>query len=75
VGVPDPEWGSAVVACYPAGGREPDRARLAAGLASLAAFKRPKRLVALSEWPRDAAGKIDRVKLTRLARTQTREKS
>jgi len=65
IGVPDPGWGTSVVACYPAQGREPNRAKLTTALGSLAAFKRPKRLVALADWPRDAAGKIDRVKLVR----------
>ncbi len=65
IGVPDAEWGEAVVACYPAGGRAPDLAHVAAGLTVLAAWKRPKRLVAVAvgEWPRDAAGKIDRAAL------------
>ena len=81
VGVPDPEWGSAVVACYPAERNpsgvgaprphghesEPDWARVAAGLEGLAAWKRPKRFVALTDWPRDAAGKLDRAELARLA--------
>lgn len=77
VGVPDSEWGSAVVACYPETGgtrashpqgqRQPDWARVAAGLEGLAAWKRPKRFVALAVWPRDAAGKLDRAELARAA--------
>ena len=78
VGVPDPEWGRVVVACYPETGgvgaprphgpdSEPDWARVAAGLVGLAAWKRPKRFVALVVWPRDAAGKIDREELARVA--------
>jgi O-succinylbenzoic acid--CoA ligase len=67
LGVPDPEWGSAVVACYPAGGRSPDSARLAAALTPLAAHKHPKRWVALTGWPRNAAGKLDRGELARRA--------
>ena len=63
VGVPDPEWGDLVVACYPAGERAPNLARLPAALAGLAAFKRPKRYVALVDWPRNAQGKLNRAAL------------
>lgn len=68
VGVPDAEWGQAVVACYAAGGRAPDLARVAASLELLAAFKRPKRLVALAEWPRNAQGKLNRTALAAAVR-------
>jgi O-succinylbenzoic acid--CoA ligase len=60
VGVPDPEWGDTVVACYPAAGRAPDISRMPAALAGLAAFKRPKRYIALADWPRNAQGKLNR---------------
>lgn len=60
LGLPDPEWGEAVVACYPAAGRTPDLTRAVAGLA---AFQRPKRWVALAEWTRTPQGKINRVDL------------
>jgi O-succinylbenzoic acid--CoA ligase len=60
LGVPDAEWGEAVVACYPAGGREPDLAR---AVAALAGTHRPKRFVALADWPRNAQGKLDRARL------------
>ncbi len=60
VGVPDAEWGEAVVACYPAGGRTPD---LVKACAALVGPVRPKRFVAVSEWPRNAQGKINRVAL------------
>ena len=63
VGVPDAEWGEAVVACYLAGGAEPDLTRVAAALESLAAFKRPKRYVAVADWPRNAQGKLNRAAL------------
>ena len=62
IGVPDAEWGEVVVACYPAGGRAPDLARAAAGL--VGAMK-PKRFVAIAEWPRNAQGKINRAELRR----------
>lgn len=60
IGVPDAEWGQAVVACYPAGGRAPDVGRAAQ---ALAAEKRPKRYVAIADWPRNAQGKINRAAL------------
>lgn len=63
VGVPDPAWGEAVVACFPAG-RKPDLAR---AVAALPADQRPKRFVALPSWPRNAQGKIDRLALSAAA--------
>lgn len=62
LGVPDPEWGEAVVACFPAG-RSPDTAR---AVAALAPHARPKRFVPIRDWPRNAQGKIDRAALGRL---------
>jgi O-succinylbenzoic acid--CoA ligase len=72
VGVPHAEWGSEVVALYPAGG---DKGPVEEGevtrrlAAVLAAAKRPKRYlpVAAEEWPRDARGKMDRGALGRRA--------
>jgi O-succinylbenzoic acid--CoA ligase len=64
IGVPDTEWGEAVVACYPSGGRAPDLAR---ALAALAGPLRPKRFVAVADWPRNAQGKVNRAELARLA--------
>ncbi|MBL9189820.1 MAG: AMP-binding protein [Opitutaceae bacterium] len=61
IGVADVEWGEAVVACFPAG-RAPDVAR---ACAALAPHERPKRFVAIPDWPRNAQGKIDRVALRR----------
>jgi O-succinylbenzoic acid--CoA ligase len=60
IGVPDAEWGEIVVACYPAGARPPDRVKACAALAGPA---RPKRFVAVADWPRNAQGKINRVAL------------
>lgn len=68
VGVPDPEWGQVVVACYAAGEKAPDLARMPAALKSLAAFKRPKRFVAVPNWPRNAQGKINRAALLAAAK-------
>jgi len=64
LGVPDPEWGEAVVACYPATARAPDLERVARTLAGqLAAPALPKRYVAVTEWPRNAQGKLNRALL------------
>jgi o-succinylbenzoate---CoA ligase len=64
VGVPDERWGEVVVACYPAGTREPDLERVARVLErELAGHQRPKRFVALAGWPRTAQGKINRAAL------------
>jgi O-succinylbenzoic acid--CoA ligase len=60
IGLPDAEWGEIVVACFPAAGRKPDTARAAQGLP---AYQRPKRFVALADWPRTEAGKINRLSL------------
>jgi O-succinylbenzoic acid--CoA ligase len=67
VGLPDPEWGQKVVACYPAMARAPDTERLRAALAGLAPFKHPKSYVGVTPWPRSAQGKINRAELARLA--------
>jgi len=66
VGVPDAEWGQIVVACYPANQPPPDLPAIDEMLSrDLAAYKRPKRYVAVDPWPRNAQGKIDRAALTR----------
>jgi O-succinylbenzoic acid--CoA ligase len=64
IGVPDAEWGEIVVACYPAGGREPDLVRAVAGLHGA---MKPKRFLAVADWPRAAQGKINRAQLKTLA--------
>lgn len=60
IGVPDREWGEVVVACQPAGR---GRAVRLPPLPDLPAYARPKRLVSISPWPRNAQGKVDRVRL------------
>lgn len=60
IGVPDAEWGEAVVACYPASGREPDFAR---AVEALAGPMKPKRFVPIGDWPRNAQGKVNRAAL------------
>ncbi len=60
VGEADARWGELVVACYPACDgavkAEPE-------LKQLAAYKRPKRYVAVPDWPRNAQGKVNRTVL------------
>lgn len=63
IGVSHAEWGEIIAACYPAGGRIPDLARVAAQLAQLAVHKHPKRYLAIADWPRNAQGKINRAAL------------
>lgn len=68
VGVPDADWGQAVVAAYPLGQR-PDLAKVEQKVAShLAGWKRPKRYVAVADWPANAAGKVDRAGVARRVR-------
>jgi o-succinylbenzoate---CoA ligase len=65
IGVPDPEWGEAVVACYPAApGATPDLGRAVNGLEG---FQRPKRFVPTADWPRNAQGKVNREALRQAA--------
>ncbi|MGH8020478.1 MAG: AMP-binding enzyme, partial [Opitutaceae bacterium] len=66
-GVPDAEWGEAIVA-FIAGARPEDESAMLAGLrARLSPPHAPKRFVHVREVPRTAVGKIDRRALTRLA--------
>jgi O-succinylbenzoic acid--CoA ligase len=75
VGVADPEWGHVVVACHPVGTRPPRMELVALALSGLAAFKHPRSYAALSPWPRNSQGKIDRVVLARLAAVSPRQSS
>lgn len=72
LGVPDREWGESVVAFYSeelgGGGGMGLVERVAARLEGrLAGFKRPRRFVRVSPWPRNAQGKVNREALKRLA--------
>jgi o-succinylbenzoate---CoA ligase len=61
LGLPDPEWGDRVVACYVGA---VDSLVLQTAVADrLAAFKRPKAWFALPEIPRNSQGKVDRQRL------------
>ena len=67
VGVPDPRWGEAVVACYPAEFPPADLPAVERVLGShLAVHKHPKRYVGLDRWPRNAQGKVNRAELRAL---------
>jgi long-chain acyl-CoA synthetase len=61
-GVPDPDWGEAVVAAVAAGDGQPvDTGKLLALCRErLAGYKVPKRIVVLDEVPKNAIGKISR---------------
>jgi len=65
IGIADPEWGQLVVACHPPGKSEPNPEKVKAALSSLEAFKRPKRYVEISPWPRNSQGKVNRPELAR----------
>ena len=71
VGIPDPEWGQAVVACYPSGQAGPDPSGVERGLENLAAYKRPRRYIAVADWPRNAQGKLNRAELIRMVERST----
>lgn len=68
VGAANEKWGQEVVACYPGTQAAPDLARVSALLDGLAAFKRPRRYLPISPWPRNAQGKLNRAELERLCR-------
>ncbi len=64
IGVPDAQWGEAVVACYPAEFGPDDLPAVTRLLGDhLAGFKHPKRYVAIDRWPRNAQGKVNRATL------------
>jgi len=68
LGMPDPEWGAAVVACYPMRETSPDWDKVQRRLRrELAAYRRPKRYVGVVDWPRNAQGKLNRATLFCLA--------
>jgi O-succinylbenzoic acid--CoA ligase len=65
IGLPDQEWGESVIACFPRDdAREPNLAR---AVETLANHQRPKRFVAIAEWPRNAQGKLNRAALREMA--------
>ncbi|MFA5262744.1 MAG: AMP-binding protein [Opitutaceae bacterium] len=68
IGVPDPEWGSVVVACGPpASSMNMEDAIAGAMRDGLVYYKCPKRYVVVDPWPRNAQGKVNREALLRSA--------
>jgi len=68
IGVPDAEWGEVVVACYPAADKaggvlDGDEVSQSHLCADLAPYKRPKRYIAIADWPRNEQGKVNRAAL------------
>ena len=64
IGIPDAQWGEAVVACFPSDSRAPDLGAVDRVVSEkLASFKRPKRYLAIEPWPRNAQGKLRRTEL------------
>ncbi|MDX5351354.1 MAG: AMP-binding protein [Paracoccaceae bacterium] len=65
IGLPHPDFGEAVVACLvPAAGAVLDEAAVRAALRDrLAAFKIPKRVLVMAEFPRNAMGKVQKAEL------------
>jgi len=75
IGVPDNDWGEAVVACYREMSQSPDLAAVEKKLAhALGPHQRPKRYVAIADWPRNAQGKLNRSELGRRVATELRRK-
>lgn len=75
LGVPDEEWGQMLVAAY-ASGAEPDWILVQGRLErDLSAYKRPKRFLQITPWPRNQQGKVNRLELSEAvsARLQTRQ--
>jgi len=73
VGLPDGEWGQVVAACYPSRGGGPiDLGPALKAVSGLAAYRQPKRFIAIDPWPRNAQGKVNRIELTRLAIASSR---
>jgi O-succinylbenzoic acid--CoA ligase len=67
IGVPNAEWGEVVVAFYPACERTPSFVRAAEALPG---FQRPKRFVAVADWPRNSQGKLNRAALRAADRSE-----
>ena len=73
LGVPDPDWGSRVVAFVPEPlDSGPEAGLLAALRSTLAPFKLPKQFVVVSPWPRSGQGKVNRQRLLEAWRSSGR---
>jgi O-succinylbenzoic acid--CoA ligase len=75
IGVPDNDWGQVVVACYRQMSQSPDLPAVEKKLAhALGPHQRPKRYVAIADWPRNAQGKLNRSELGRRVEAESRRK-
>ena len=63
IGVPHPDLGEAVVAVVTRTDPALDQARLLVGLADLARFKQPRRVIFAESLPRNAMGKVQKAVL------------
>lgn len=74
IGKADREWGQVVVACYPkTSAAAPDLAAVHRLIErTLSPYQRPKRYVAIDDWPRTEQGKLNRSELLRRVEEQTR---
>ena len=72
VGVPDEEWGEVVIGCYPSVSTRPPNFDRVADTTErlLAPHQRPKRFVAIADWPRNAQGKVNRAALKAYVRAE-----
>ena len=69
IGTPDSKWGQAVILCYPASQDAPDEGLEKEAFSTLALHERPKRVLAVSPWPRNAQGKVNRSELAKAVQT------
>ena len=74
IGLADREWGRVVVACYPkTADAGPDFLSVQRQIEKiLSPYQRPKRYVAIDDWPRTEQGKLNRSELLRRVEQQTR---
>lgn len=65
LGLPDPQWGEAVVACHPAPVLSPGQRDVLrqAMEGALVRYKHPKRFVVVEPWPENDQGKVNRAAL------------
>ncbi len=67
LGMPDAEWGQVVIAAYPETER-PNLDKVQAAITRLLSpAKRPKRFVAVANWPANSQGKVNRAEVARRA--------
>lgn len=59
IGISDAKWGQSVVACHSPRVGKLDTLKIEAALGTLVPYKRPKRFLAISPWPRNAQGKLN----------------